>query len=150
MVNQESSVKVEESLLKRETLADRIRQVLEDRGLSQTQAAERAGIPLATLNKWINQSDKAPNPSADNLIALKQAFNVSIDWLLTGEGLREPIPSFMADVLVRLTQWLQSSIGAGALDPNRIDIVRPEGDAFLPEYGPNDLFVIERTTMLPV
>jgi transcriptional regulator with XRE-family HTH domain len=149
MVNPESSVKVEESLLKRETLADRIRQVLEQRGLSQTQAAERAGIPLATLNKWINQSDKAPNPSADNLAALKQAFNISIDWLLTGEGLREPIPSFIADVLTRLTKWLNSSIGTGALDPLRIDIVRPDGDAFLPEYGPNDLFVLERTATLP-
>src|SRR5580692_2825844 len=149
MVNSESSVKVEESLLKRETLADRLRQLLEERGLSQTQAAERAGIPLATLNKWINQSDKAPNPSADNLVALKEAFNVSLDWLLTGEGLHEPIPSFIADVLTRLTQWLNSSIGTGALDPNRIDIVRPEGDAFLPDYGPNDLFVLERTAALP-
>ena len=145
-----SSIKVEESLLKRETLADRLRKVLEERKLSQTQAAERANIPLATLNKWINQSDKAPNPSADNLVALQEAFNVSIDWLLTGKGLREPIPSFMADVLTRLERWLQSSIGSGALDPNRIDVVRPEGDAFLPEYGPNDLFVLERTATLPV
>jgi len=123
---------------------------LEQRGLSQTQAAERAGIPLATLNKWIHQSDKAPNPSAENLVALKEAFNVSVDWLVTGEGLREPIPAFIADVLGRLTKWLQSSMGEGALDPNRIDIVRPEGDAFLPEYGPNDLFVLERTATLPV
>jgi transcriptional regulator with XRE-family HTH domain len=145
-----SSIKVEESLLKEETLADRLRKVLEQRGLSQTHASERAGIPLATLNKWINQADKAPNPSADNLVALKQAFNVSVDWLLTGEGLREPIPSFIADVLTRLTSWLQSSIGLGALDPNRIDVVRPEGDAFLPEYGPNDLFVLERTATLPM
>jgi len=144
-----SSIKVDESLLKKETLADRLRHVLEQRGLSQTQAAERAGIPLATLNKWINPSDKAPNPSAENLVALKEAFNVSVDWLLTGEGLREPIPAFIADVLARLTGWLQSSLGAGALDPNRIDVVRPEGDAFLPEYGPNDLFVLERTAMLP-
>jgi transcriptional regulator with XRE-family HTH domain len=145
-----SSTKAEESLLKKETLADRLRKVLEERGLSQTQAAERAGIPLPTLNKWINQSDKAPNPSADNLVALREAFNVSIDWLLTGEGLREPISAFIADVLRRLRLWLQSSIGAGVLDPNRIDIVRPEGDAFLPEYGPNDLFVLERTAALPV
>src|ERR1700683_94495 len=148
MGNPESSVKVEESLLKRETLADRIRQVLDERGLSQTQAAERAGIPLATLNKWINQSYKAPNPSADNLVALKQAFNVSIDWLLTAEGLREPIPSFLADVMTRLTKWLNSSIGSGALDPSRIDVVRPDGDAFLPEYGPNDFFVLDRTSTL--
>ncbi len=129
-------------------MAHRLRLVLDEMGLNQTQAAERAGIPLATLNKWINQSDKAPNPSAENLLALKQAFNVSLDWLLTGEGLRESMPSFI-DVLTRLTKWLQSSIGSGALDPNRIDIVRPEGDAFLPEYGPNDLFVVERTTILP-
>jgi len=144
-----SSTPGDESLLKTETLAHRLRKVLEDLGLNQTQAADRAGIPLATLNKWINQSERAPNPSAENLIALKRAFHVSIDWLLTGDGVREPMPSF-ADVLSRLTQWLRSSIGSGALDPNRIDVVRPEGDAFLPEYGPNDLFVIERTESLPV
>lgn len=145
-----STIKVDVRQPKAETLADRLRMILEQRGLSQTQAAERAGIPLATLNKWIHQSDKAPNPSAENLVALKDAFNVSIDWLLTGKGLREPIPSFLADVLARLTKWLQSSIGPGALDPNRIDIVRPEGDAFLPEYGPNDLFLLERTATLPL
>jgi transcriptional regulator with XRE-family HTH domain len=152
-----SSAKVEESLPKEEpsvprkqTLADRLRELLEQRGLNQTHAAERAGIPLATLNKWIHQGDKAPNPSAENLIALKDAFNVSIDWLLTGEGLREPFPLLISDVLTRLTQWLESSLGSGALDPNRIDIVRPEGDAFLPEYGPNDLFVLERTATLPI
>jgi len=144
-----SSVKVEESLSK-ETLADRLRHILEQRGLNQTHAAERAGIPLATFNKWINHADRAPNPSAENLLALRDAFNVSLDWLLTGEGLREPIPSFMNDVLGRLTDWLQSSIGSGALDANRIDIVRPEGDAFLPDYGPNDLFVLERAETLPV
>jgi transcriptional regulator with XRE-family HTH domain len=134
---------------KKETLADRLRELLDHRGLNQTHAAERAGIPLATLNKWIHQGDKAANPSAENLVALKEALNVSIDWLLTGEGLREPFPLFVNDVLKRLTQWLASSLGSGALDPNRIDIVRPEGDAFLPEYGPNDLFVLERTTALP-
>jgi transcriptional regulator with XRE-family HTH domain len=135
---------------KKETLADRLRELLEHRGLNQTHAAERAGIPLPTLNKWIHQGDKAANPSAENLVALKEALNVSIDWLLTGEGLREPFPLFVNDVLKRLTQWLASSMGSGALDPNRIDIVRPEGDAFLPEYGPNDLFVLERTTALPI
>jgi phage repressor protein C with HTH and peptisase S24 domain len=144
-----SSIEDEQSASKTETLAHRLRTVLEHLGLNQTHAAEKAGIPLATLNKWINQSDRAPNPSAENLIALKHAFNVSIDWLLTGEGIREPMPSF-ADVLTRLTKWLQSSIGYGALDPNRIDIVRPQGDAFLPEYGPNDLFVLERTDALPI
>ncbi len=143
-----SSIEEEQFSPKAQTLAHRLRTVLEKLGLNQTHAAERAGIPLATLNKWINQSDKAPNPSAENLIALKQAFNVSIDWLLTGEGMREPMPSFV-DVLARLMKWLESSIGSGALDPNRIDIVRPEGDAFLPEYGPNDLFVLERTDLLP-
>jgi len=148
MRNIESSNRVEESL-PMENLGDRLRQLLEARGLSQTQAAERAGIPLATLNKWLNPSDKAPNPSADNLVALKQAFNVSLDWLLTGEGLREPIQSFIADVLTRLTRWLRSSIGPGALDPERLDILRPEGDAFLPDYGPNDLFVVEKTSALP-
>ena len=62
-----SSIEGEDSLPKTANLAHRLRIVLEQRGLNQTQAAERAGIPLATLNKWINQSDKAPNPSAENL-----------------------------------------------------------------------------------
>jgi transcriptional regulator with XRE-family HTH domain len=146
--NSVSSIAEEEFSPKTDTLAHRLRIVLERLGLNQTQAAERAGIPLATLNKWLNQSEKGPNPSSENLLALKQAFNVSIDWLLTGEGLPEPIPSF-ADLLTRLMKWLRSSVGSGALDPNRIDIVRPDGDAFLPEYGPNDLFVLERTEALP-
>lgn len=132
-----------------ENLADRLKKLLEDRGLSQTQAAERAGIPLATLNKWLNPSDKAPNPSAENLIAIREAFNVSIDWLLTGEGLREPVPSFVVEVLTRLTRWMRSSIGTGVLDANRLDVVRPEGDSFLPEYGPNDLFILDRSDKIP-
>jgi transcriptional regulator with XRE-family HTH domain len=143
------TTKEEHSVPKAETLADRLRELLEQRGLNQTHAAERAGIPLATLNKWIHQGDKAANPSAENLVALKEALNVSIDWLLTGEGLREPFSLVVSHVLTRLTQWLASSLGSGALDPARIDIVRPEGDAFLPEYGPNDLFVLERTATLP-
>lgn len=132
-----------------ENLAERLKKLLEDRGLSQTQAAERAGIPLATLNKWLNPSDKAPNPSAENLIAIREAFNVSIDWLLTGQGLREPVPDFVVEVLTRLTRWMRSSIGDGALDPNRLDVVRPEGDSFLPEYGPNDLFIIDKSDKIP-
>lgn len=132
-----------------ENLAERLKKLLEDRGLSQTQAAERAGIPLPTLNKWLNPSDKAPNPSAENLIAIREAFNVSIDWLLTGEGLREPIPSFVVEVMTRVTRWMRSSVGAGSLDPNRLDVVRPEGDSFLPEYGPNDLFIIDQTDKIP-
>ena len=146
----ESLTSEERSVPNKETLADRLRELLERKGLNQTHAAELAGIPLATLNKWIHQGDKTPNPSAESLIALKDALNVSIDWLLTGEGLREPFPLFISDLLNRLTQWLESSLGPGALDPNRIDIVRPDGDAFLPEYGPNDLFVLERTTTLPI
>ena len=37
-----------------------------------------AGIPLATLNKWINQSDKAPNPRADNLVAVALRLSVEL------------------------------------------------------------------------
>lgn len=132
-----------------ENLAERLKKLLEDRGLSQTQAAERAGIPLATLNKWLNPSDKAPNPGAENLIAIREAFNVSIDWLLTGQGLREPVLDFVADIVTRLTRWMRSSMGDGALDPNRLDVVRPEGDSFLPEYGPNDLFIIDKSDKIP-
>lgn len=129
--------------------AERLALVLERRGLSQSQASSRAGIPLATLNKWLNPSGRAPNPRADNLLALKKVLDVSIDWLLTGQGARDVPPPAAAENLARLNRWMRASLGSRALDPGRIDLARPEGDAFAPDYGPHDLFVIEKTNTLP-
>jgi transcriptional regulator with XRE-family HTH domain len=130
-------------------LAERLAVVLEQRGLSQSQVAQRSGIPLATLNKWLNPAGRAPNPRADNLLALKKTLDVSIDWLLSGQGTREALPQSAAEILVRLTRWMYASLGSKALDFQRIDVMRPEGDAFVPDYGPHDLFVIERTDVVP-
>ncbi len=129
--------------------AERLAQVLEQRGLSQSQASQRAGIPLTTLNKWLNPSGHAPNPRADNLLAVKKVLDVSIDWLLTGQGAREVFPPATAEILARLNRWMRASLGSKALEPARIDIARPQGDAFAPDYGPHDLFVIEKTNVVP-
>jgi transcriptional regulator with XRE-family HTH domain len=130
-------------------LSERLGLVLKQRGLSQSEAARRTGIPLTTLNKWMDRSAQAPNPRADNLLALRKVLDVSIDWLLTGQGAREVFPTAAAEILERLFSWLRASLGSKALDPGRIDITRPQGDAFAPEYGPHDLFVIEKTKAIP-
>jgi transcriptional regulator with XRE-family HTH domain len=130
-------------------LAERLALALKQRALSQSQACRRAGIPLTTLNKWLNPSGRAPNPRADNLLAIRKVLNVSIDWLLTGQGARDVFPPAAAEILAHLIQWMRASLGSKALEPSRIDIARPQGDAFSPDYGPNDLFVIEKTNVVP-
>jgi transcriptional regulator with XRE-family HTH domain len=130
-------------------LAERLGTLLKQRGLSQSDAARRTGIPLATLNKWLDPSARAPNPRADNLLALRKILDVSIDWLLTGQGARDVMSQAATDVLAQLFRWIRGSLGSQALAPGRIDVVRPQGDAFAPDYGPHDLFVIEKTGAVP-
>jgi transcriptional regulator with XRE-family HTH domain len=61
----------------------RIRHVRKTLDQNQTDFACKLGIPRTSL---INYEKGVSNPSADFLAALKENFNISIDWFLTGEG----------------------------------------------------------------
>ena len=67
------------------TLGRRLREL---RGIDLTQGelANELGISQSQLSKY---ERGVAAPPADILFFIKQRFQVSVDWLLTGEGLKE-------------------------------------------------------------
>ncbi|MEM6728631.1 MAG: helix-turn-helix domain-containing protein [Pseudomonadota bacterium] len=65
------------------TLGDRITGAREAAGLSETALAKRLGVKLKTLRGW--EEDLA-EPRANKLTMLAGILNVSLRWLLTGQG----------------------------------------------------------------
>lgn len=58
--------------------AQRIKELRENRGLSQQDLAEIAGIPQTTLSRY----ERGIEVSGENLIKLAHAFQVTADFLL--------------------------------------------------------------------
>ncbi|MCA0961534.1 helix-turn-helix domain-containing protein [Salipiger bermudensis] len=69
------------------TFGDRIAAAREAAGMGQEKLARRLGVKLKTLHGWENDLSE---PRANRLQMLAGLLNVSIVWLLTGEG--EGIP----------------------------------------------------------
>ena len=65
------------------TLGDRIAGAREAAGLSQSGLARGLGVKLATVQAWEN--DRA-DPRANKLQMAAGMLNVSVGWLLTGDG----------------------------------------------------------------
>ena len=65
------------------TFGDRVAAAREVTGLSQHALAERLGIKDKTIKSWENDTAE---PRANKLQMLAGVLNVSMRWLLTGEG----------------------------------------------------------------
>lgn len=65
------------------TFGDRVAGAREAAGLTQEEFARRLGVKLKTVQGW---EDDALEPRANKLQMLAGMLNVSIRWLLTGEG----------------------------------------------------------------
>ncbi|MEQ9041450.1 MAG: helix-turn-helix transcriptional regulator [Silicimonas sp.] len=65
------------------TFGDRVAAAREARQMSQKALAKRLGIGLKTIESWENDLSE---PRANKLQMLSGILNVSIPWLLTGEG----------------------------------------------------------------
>lgn len=72
------------------TFGDRLAGAREAAGLSQPDLARRLGVKVKTLRAWENDVSE---PRANRLSMLAGLLNVSIMWLLTGEGAGVDIPS---------------------------------------------------------
>lgn len=76
----------------REILISQIENILETRGLNQTEFNEQIGVAQA-ITKWKG----VQAPSAESLIAIKKVFGISIDQLLTGEEPRPLLQEFASE-----------------------------------------------------
>ena len=90
------------------TFGDRVAGAREAAGMSQGQLARRLGVKKPTLVAWENDMSE---PRANKLSMLAGLLNVSIMWLLTGEGdgMTAPVDEFEAapdftDVLAELRE----------------------------------------------
>ena len=88
------------------TFGDRLVAAREAASMSQRELARRMGIKEKTLRGW---EDDASEPRANKLQMLAGVLNVSIMWLLSGEGtgLGDPdqvdeMPAEVQDALVEL------------------------------------------------
>jgi len=65
------------------TFGDRLEGAREAAGLSQKDLADRLGVRLRTIRQW---EEDLSEPRSNKLTMLSGMLNVSIRWLLTGEG----------------------------------------------------------------
>ncbi|MGY9047332.1 MAG: helix-turn-helix domain-containing protein, partial [Rhodobacterales bacterium] len=65
------------------TFGDRVAAARETSGMTQEQLAKRLGVKLRSLQQW---EDDVAEPRANRLSMMAGMLNVSMVWLLTGEG----------------------------------------------------------------
>jgi transcriptional regulator with XRE-family HTH domain len=76
------------------TFGDRLAAAREGLGLTQSQLASRLGVRLGSVQNW--EADRS-EPRANKLQMLAGLLNVSIVWLLTGQGEGAPTPAETED-----------------------------------------------------
>ena len=65
------------------TFGDRMAGAREAAGMSQAQLAKRIGVKKSTVLAW---EEDMSEPRANRLVMLAGLLNVSVMWLITGEG----------------------------------------------------------------
>ena len=69
-------------------LADRLNQIMDQKGIKASQIADATGITRPVMSRYLaNRS----GISSENLIKLSQYLNVSPDWLLNGSDAPESV-----------------------------------------------------------
>lgn len=88
------------------TFGDRVAAAREALGMSEEQLADRLGIKVKTLRGW---EQDVSEPRANKLQMLSGILNVSLRWLLTGEGdgIAAPADLGSADLAALLTEMRQ-------------------------------------------
>lgn len=74
-------------------VGQRVRQARSERSITQTRLAADVGCRPMTISDIENGLS---HPAADLIKSIARALNVSIDWILTGEG-RGPVEAVPAD-----------------------------------------------------
>tara|TARA_R110000787_G_scaffold180356_2_gene292464 strand:+ start:1264 stop:1662 length:399 start_codon:yes stop_codon:yes gene_type:complete len=93
------------------TFGDRVAAAREQAGMSQNELAKRLGVRPATLRAW---EDDLSEPRANRLSILAGLLNVSMMWLINGEGEGVDAPSDTVSTKGDLTKILAEMRGLRA------------------------------------
>lgn len=85
------------------TFGDRVAGAREKAGMSQADLAKRLGVKLKTLKAW---EDDLAEPRANKLSMMAGMLNVSLSWLLSGEGEGPGAPDEAEDISPDVTGLL--------------------------------------------
>ncbi|OSQ48265.1 helix-turn-helix domain-containing protein [Marivita geojedonensis] len=89
------------------TFGDRMTAAREAAGMTQESLAKRLGVKKSTLQKWEND---VAEPRANRLSMLAGLLNVSMMWLINGEGEgvenpdAEPMPSDLTEIILEIRE----------------------------------------------
>jgi transcriptional regulator with XRE-family HTH domain len=106
------------------TFGDRLAGAREALGLSQRDLAERIGVRTKTIQHW---EDDVSEPRANRLQMLAGMLNVSLMWLLTGEGSgiaapdQRPAHSDETEALMHELREMRNTMGALAEQLGRVE-----------------------------
>ena len=89
------------------TFGDRVAAARESAGMSQGQLARRIGVKKSTLVGW---EQDLSEPRANKLSMLSGLLNVSMNWLLTGQGddLSAPSEDTLGDDMAAIARELRA------------------------------------------
>lgn len=65
----------------------RLRELMNDRNMTQAELAETLGVGTGTVSEWFN---RGRSPLSEVVLRMPAALTVNGHWLLTGEGPRTP------------------------------------------------------------
>ncbi len=87
----------------------RLRQMIDERGVSQAELARLAGVDRSTINRYLRSSHKAHD--ALTLIKLSKALDVNSEWLYGATDIRKPFyePSIV-DIYGKLSEAGQKEL----------------------------------------
>lgn len=72
------------SWAKKASIGERLRWLIEYRGMKQTQLAEQIGATQAAISNIVTNSSR--KPSAPTLLRMAAVLQASADWIITGDG----------------------------------------------------------------
>lgn len=141
-----------------QTLAQRLKWVREQRGLTQTQLANRTGKPPVVNQPDISKIERGETLRPTGILALARALECNADWLDTGDGEWQARPPLFAgegatadynvEVMttkggVPLISWVQAGTWNDVVDPFQPGIA----DDWIPcpvKHGPRTYCLIVR------
>jgi transcriptional regulator with XRE-family HTH domain len=89
-----------------DTIADRIRSILRERGWSERALSERAGLSPVHIGKILDRG--GGRAGADTLARIASAAGVSLDWLITGHAPGAPAEGSSHPVYRNLPGWTEA------------------------------------------
>lgn len=84
-----------------EYFIDRLEKVLNEKGISKTELAEKIGIRRPTISDW---KKNGAIPSGDICLKIAEYLGVSVEWLVRGKEKKSPFETYTIEEIKRLAK----------------------------------------------